>query len=67
MPSSTRPSGPVAAQRRRAFLWLPMLVAGAMISLAVSPMITIFNSLDVLGLVLTVAGLLGFIREVDNQ
>lgn len=66
MAAMVRPSERVAARRRRAFLWLPLLVLGAMISLAGGPMIAVFNSLDVFGLAFTVVGLLGFVREVDK-
>lgn len=61
-----RPSERVAARRRRAFIWAPLLVLGAVISLAGGPMIEVFNSLDVMGLACTVVGLLGFVREVDR-
>ncbi|ALV45809.1 hypothetical protein MB46_10290 [Arthrobacter alpinus] len=66
MSAGVRPSERVAAQRRRAFLWLPLLVAGALVSLAGGPMITVFNSLDAAGLALMVGGLVGFIREVEK-
>lgn len=60
------PSARVAAQRRRMLLWLPMLVLGAVASLAGGSMITVFNSLDFLGLAFIVAGLLGFVYEVER-
>lgn len=60
------PSQRVAANRRRAFLWLPLLVAGVLVMLVAGPMIPVFNSLDVAGLALMVGGLLGFIREVEK-
>lgn len=60
------PSVRVAAQRRRLLLWLPMLVLGAVASLAGGPLVTVFNSLDGAGLVLIVAGLLGFLHEMDK-
>lgn len=66
MPAVVRPSGRVAAQRRRAFLWLPLLMAGVLVSLAGGPMITIFNSLDAIGLALMVGGLVAFIRDVEK-
>lgn len=66
MAAVVRPSERVAAQRRRAFLWLPLLVAGVLVSLAGGPMITVFNSLDAVGLALMVGGLAGFIREVEK-
>lgn len=59
------PSTRVAANRRRALLWLPLLVAGAVVSLAAGPMLTGFNSLDAAGLVFMAAGLAGFVREAD--
>lgn len=55
-----------ATNRRRTRLWLPMLVLGAVATLVGDPMIIVFNSLDLLGLMLMVAGLLGFAREVDK-
>ncbi|WP_343317743.1 hypothetical protein AAFM46_10880 [Arthrobacter sp. TMP15] len=61
-----RPSVRVAANRRRAFLWLPVLLTGALVSVAGGSMITVFNSLDAAGLVLLLAGLFGFIREVEK-
>jgi hypothetical protein len=61
-----RPSSRVAAQRRRVFLWLPLLVRGSTVTLAGGSMITVFNSLDAAGLVLIVLGLLGFAQEVDR-
>ncbi|SEE25215.1 hypothetical protein SAMN04489740_0973 [Arthrobacter alpinus] len=66
MAAVVRPSERVASRRRRAFLWLPLLVAGALVSLAGGPMITVFNSLDTAGLALMVGGLVGFIREVEK-
>lgn len=66
MAAVMRPSERVAARRRRAFIWAPLLVLGAVISLAGGPMIEVFNSLDVMGLACTVVGLLGFVREVDR-
>ena len=61
-----RPSQRVAAQRRRAFLWLPLMVLGVLVSVAGGSMIEVFNSLDVLGLVFTVAGVLAFVLELDK-
>jgi hypothetical protein len=61
-----RPSSRVGAQRRRVFLWLPLLVLGSLVTLAGGSMITVFNSLDAAGLVLIVVGLLGFVQEVDR-
>lgn len=66
MAAVVRPSERVAAQRRRAFLWLPLLVAGVLVSFAGGPMLTVFNSLDAAGLGLMIAGLVGFIREVEK-
>lgn len=66
MAAVVRPSARVAAQRRRAFLWLPLLVVGVLVSLAGGPMITVFNSADAAGLALMGAGLVGFIREVEK-
>ena len=65
MGAVVRPSQRVAANRRRA-AWLLVALAGVLVSLAGGPMITVFNSLDLLGLVLMVAGLLGLAREVDR-
>lgn len=66
MAAMVRPSERVGARRRRAFLWLPLLVLGAVISLAGGSMIDVFNGLDLVGLVFTVAGLLGFVWDVDK-
>lgn len=66
MAAVVRPSVRVAATRRRAFLWLPLLLVGFIVSMAGGSMITVFNSLDGLGLLFLVAGVLGFISEVDN-
>lgn len=66
MGAVVRPSQRVAAQRRRVFLWLPLLGLGALISTAGGSMIDVFNGLDVVGLVFTVAGLLGFVLDVDK-
>lgn len=66
MAAAVRPSDRVAAQRRRAFLWLPLLLAGVLVSLAGGPMITVFNSLDAIGLALMVGGLVAFIRDVEK-
>lgn len=66
MAAVVRPSERVAAQRRRAFLWAPLLVAGVLVSIAGGPMITVFNSLDAIGFALMVAGVVGFIREVEK-
>lgn len=60
-----RPSTKVAAQRRRVFLWLPLLALGILVSAAGGPMIDVFNGLDVLGLLLTAVGVRGFLAEVD--
>lgn len=59
------PTARVAANRRRTFLWLPLLITGIATALAGAPMITVFNSQDVLGLALVVAALLGFIKDVE--
>lgn len=56
----TRPIPRVAARRRRAFLWAPLLLAGALVTAAAGPMIGVFNSLDVAAIVLMTAGVLGF-------
>lgn len=61
-----RPSKQVAARRRRVLVWLPLLVMGAVASLAAGSMIEAFNSLDATGLILTTVGLLGYVSEVDN-
>ncbi len=61
-----RPSARVGAARRRALLWLPMLVAGLLVSIAGGSMLDVFNGLDLLGLMLSVGGLLGFASEVDK-
>lgn len=63
--SMVTPSRRVAANRRRAFLWL-LLLAGVLVSIAGGSMITVFNSLDVAGLALMVAAVAGFIREVEK-
>lgn len=60
------PSQRVAAQRRRTRLWLPLLVLGILVSAAGGSMIEVFNSLDVLGLIAVVAGLLGLAKEVGR-
>lgn len=60
------PSSHVAANRRRALLWLPLLLAGMVVTLAAAPMIVTFNSLSVIGLVLMAAGVAGFVRELDR-
>lgn len=59
------PTARVAANRRRMFLWLPLLLAGLVLALAGAPMITVFNSQDVLGIGFAAAALLGFIKEVE--
>lgn len=56
----------VASRRRRTRVWLPLLVAGALVSIAGGPMITVFNSLDAAGIALMVAGLLGFVHEMEK-
>lgn len=61
-----RPSARVAARRRRLLLWGPLLVAGMAVSLAGAPMITVFNSLDIAGLVLMLGGLVGFAFEMED-
>ncbi|MHA7270422.1 hypothetical protein [Arthrobacter sp. HLT1-20] len=61
-----QPSPRVAARRRRLVLWLPLLVAGALVTVAAGPMITVFNSLDVASLVLLLAGLAGFAFEMEK-
>lgn len=61
-----RPSKKVATQRRRFRLWLPLLVAGVLVSAAAGPMITGFNSLDAIGLSGIVVGLLGFAWDADQ-
>ena len=61
-----RPSTKVAAQRRRLRLWLPLLVAGALVAATAGPMITGFNSLDALGLAGIVGGLMGFAWDADQ-
>jgi len=61
-----RPSARVAARRRRVFLWGPLLVAGVLVSLAGAPMVTVFNSLDIAGVVLMLGGLSGFIFELED-
>lgn len=66
MGAVVRPSERVAAARRRVFLWAPLLVAGFLVSMAGGPMIDKFNGLDVAGLAFLVAGVLGFIRELDR-
>lgn len=60
-----RPSQRVAA-RRRLFLWLALLAVGVLVSIAGGSMIDVFNSLDVLGLLAVVAGLLGLAKEVGR-
>ena len=66
MAAVVRPPGRVAAARRRAFLWLPMLVAGVLVSAAGDPMIVTFNGADVVSVGLMVAGLLGVASEVGK-
>ena len=66
MAAMVRPSERVGARRRRAFLYAPLLVLGAVIGLAGGSMIDVFNGLDVIGLACTVVGLLGFVREMDK-
>ena len=66
MGAVVRPSQRVAARRRRMLVWLPLLALGILVSAAGGPMIDVFNSLDVLGLLLTMAGLLGFAQEVGR-
>jgi|GEM_PF-6933301 len=61
-----RPSARVAARRRRLLVWWPLLVAGVLVSLAGAPMVTVFNSLDIAGLVLMVGAVAGFIFEVED-
>ncbi|NVM97804.1 hypothetical protein [Arthrobacter sp. SDTb3-6] len=61
-----RPSGAVAAWRRRLLVWLPLLLAGMAVTLAAGPMVVSFNSLNLLGLVLMGAGLAGFVKELDR-
>ncbi|MEV8180306.1 hypothetical protein [Specibacter sp. NPDC078692] len=67
MAAIVRPSERVAARRRQAFLYAPLLVFGAVIGLAGGSMIDVFNGLDVIGLACTVVGLLGFVREMDKR
>lgn len=62
----SRPSTKAAAQRRRLRLWLPLLLAGALVSATAGPMITGFNSLDGLGLAGIVGGLLGFAWDAEQ-
>jgi len=61
-----RPSARVAAQRRRLLVWWPLLVAGVLVSLAGAPMVTVFNSLDIAGVVLMFGAVAGFIYELED-
>ncbi|WP_133159088.1 hypothetical protein [Arthrobacter glacialis] len=61
-----RPSERVAARRRRLFLWLPLLMVGALVTVVAGPMIIVFNSLDVAGAALMLGGLLGFALDVEK-
>lgn len=65
MKTAQSPTARVAANRRRVFIWTPLLLAGLVLALAGAPMITVFNSQDALGLALVVTALLGFIKEVE--
>lgn len=62
----TRPSEHVAANRRRAFMWAPLLLAGVLVSLVGGPMITVFNGLDLVGAAMMLGALAGFVRELDK-
>ncbi|WP_315913604.1 hypothetical protein [Arthrobacter sp. lap29] len=66
MSTVVSPSARVATTRRCTFVWAPLLVLGVLASVVGGPMITVFNSLDVAGVVLMLAGLLGFVREVEK-
>lgn len=66
MGAVVRPSERVGARRRRLILWLPLLIAGVLFSGAGGPMITIFNSLDLIGAALMLGALVGFVKEMDK-
>lgn len=61
------PTPRVAANRRRAFLWLPLMATGALATVAGGPMLEVFNSLDVAGAAMMLGGLLGIAREVQTD
>lgn len=58
------PSARVGKNRRRAFLYLPLLVVGALLFLASFPT---FNSAYLLGLLFLTAGTAGFVLETGTQ
>lgn len=59
------PTARVAANRRLAFVWIPVLLVGLLFIMGGAPMITVFNSLDLLGIVLILAAFLGLAKEVE--
>lgn len=61
------PSARTASRRRTFILWLPAAVAGMFVSLAGGPLLTGVNSLDLTGLALMGAGVIGAAREVAQH
>lgn len=59
------PTARIAANRRIAFIWIPVLLVGVLLTLAGAPMITVFNSLDLLGIALIIGAFLGLTKEVE--
>jgi len=57
------PSARVGKNRRRAFLWLPLLAVGALAFLSAFPT---FNSAYLLGLLFLTAGAAGFALETGT-
>lgn len=66
MGAMVRPSGRVAVRRRCVFLWAPLFLAGVVVSFLGGEMIHVFNGVDLLGLILMSAGVLGFTSELDK-
>lgn len=61
----SNPTARAGRNRRRAYLYTPLLGVGALAMLASSPLI--FNSADLIGLAFLVAGATGFVHETGKD
>ncbi|URC18080.1 membrane protein [Arthrobacter phage Cole] len=61
----SNPTARAGRNRRRAYLFTPLLGVGALAMLTSSPLI--FNSADLIGLAFLVAGAAGFVHETGKD
>jgi hypothetical protein len=61
----SNPTARAGRNRRRAYLYTPLLGVGALAVLTSSPLI--FNGADLIGVALLAAGAAGFVHETGND